>query len=432
MTYIIFHVLSLSQYGYINWNATNNSGNQIKDLHKGNINHGSYNNIHNIIKDKNDLLKWNKISYALNILINYPLRIDNITKIPHIKNLMHVKINDLMYILEKYNNYADLFQYIFNRKTARNNYLFDCISNAKIITNKFIISIKSWDHKHKTGGIIRLKTKNIIILSHKINVNKMGWFKSKSRSHKNDIKGRYNVDMASDNKKLTKLYHGKSTKHPHRGGGIIEIVCDSLINYSKITANGDAMCYGGSIFIVAKKMTNYGDIEAIGGGFDMDGKIAIYCDNFISNGNINPIPHVNTYNTGINITKKRLTQLQSYCSINNTGICDIFCETRGHIDLVSELMLNNCEYKLQLHNETNNDTINIFDKNNAKIYDHMTNIKFKLNTNNIKSSKYYTKYSLYYRDNINDINKEYILMVNGNISDEYKASDYWKVVMQVL
>ena len=87
-----------------------------------------------------------------------------------------------------------------------------------------------------------------------------------------------------------------------RGGGIIEICGETIINNGIISAQGrdGGGGSGGSIKIKCKIFENYGNIKANGGkgselydiGDGGSGYISIYCSSFLNKGIISPKPFI--------------------------------------------------------------------------------------------------------------------------------------------
>ena len=119
-------------------------------------------------------------------------------------------------------------------------------------------------------------------------------------------------------KRLSKVLHfGSPSGGRERGGGIIELIANTVLNYGHITCNGDSGSQfgggsGGSIKIVCKTFINHGKITAHGGeggmferkfsdnnaalrvgGTGGYGRIAIYCEKYINIGTISPKPYLN-------------------------------------------------------------------------------------------------------------------------------------------
>ena len=221
-------------------------------------------------------------------------------------------------ILKKiiYINYYKLINNIY-KKVKKNN----IIINKHIYTNTKWGNPKQSDYPYfnidnNSGGIILFnKYKNIIILNNAIiNANKSGYFghdKQYNIGYNNDkYEGYHNYG----NKKLTNIYHGSGGWF-NRGGGIIYIICDILLNNGKIICNGDILSSGGSILICGKYIVNNGKIESV--GFDKFGKIdkykysgfiGIYCNLFFDNGLVNILNkkfYLNKYDIYNNISKKK-------------------------------------------------------------------------------------------------------------------------------
>ena len=105
---------------------------------------------------------------------------------------------------------------------------------------------------------------------------------------------------------LTKIYHGSG----YKGGGIIYLICQMLLNNGNIICNGDEYSSGGSIFICSKYIINNGKISCIGYGGKKGktvgeyGFIGLYCNIFLNNGLILPSSYyLNNYKNGNNINK---------------------------------------------------------------------------------------------------------------------------------
>merc|ERR1712228_59741 len=81
---------------------------------------------------------------------------------------------------------------------------------------------------------------------------------------------------------LPELHFGSPSYDGNRGGGIIELIADKIINYGYIKANGLVDASGGSIKIQCKRFINNGKIWAKGGYTGGDGRIAIFCEKFTS------------------------------------------------------------------------------------------------------------------------------------------------------
>merc|ERR1712228_1065597 len=79
-----------------------------------------------------------------------------------------------------------------------------------------------------------------------------------------------------------------------KGGGIIELIANKIINYGKIDANGHSDGSGGSIRIQCKTFINKGKIEARGSNKGGDGRIAIFCEDYCdeSEDGIKPKPFI--------------------------------------------------------------------------------------------------------------------------------------------
>ena len=194
-----------------------------------------------------------------------------------------------------------------------------------------ILFPKDWDHGLNIGGFINIEC-NYLFVYGRIDVNSKGYFSEHGQSSYGKIieANEHNITDDFDdkyysggmyykrnkNKKLDGiyLYHGSGIQDKKylRGGGIISIKADILVNYGSISSNGSFGSSGGSIFISAKKFFNYGKIEALGGNKAINnhekgghGIIAIYSDLIYDHGSIKPKPYIDAYNNGIKILNKR-------------------------------------------------------------------------------------------------------------------------------
>lgn len=116
------------------------------------------------------------------------------------------------------------------------------------------------------------------------------------------------------------LYFGSPSGGRERGGGIIELIAEQIINYGRITCDGDSGQQfgggsGGSIKIICKTFVNHGKITSNGGKGGMfqrkyandntalrvggdggHGRIAIYCEKYVNIGTITPNPYLDNEN----------------------------------------------------------------------------------------------------------------------------------------
>ena len=185
--------------------------------------------------------------------------------------------------------------------------------NTLIISQNYI-KPKQWSNKWnlhtRKGGFIKINCDILIVLDNQqINVDGMGCFgmdpsfklgcgKSPFCWPGYGTKGKLDSGGPTyGDKELKCLYHGNGVEIEEKGigGGVIEIICDTLINYGNITSNGFKKGTGGSIFILCETFNNYGNIEAKGNDNDTEygnGRIAIYCNQYNNNGSIIPKAYI--------------------------------------------------------------------------------------------------------------------------------------------
>merc|ERR1712228_983216 len=166
--------------------------------------------------------------------------------------------------------------------------------------------ISKWDKDTNKGGIIQIHCKQTLIIGKngEINVTECGYSYGFGIG-KATIKwcgGAYGTKgngfgQTYGNEELSELHFGSpgyNDSTNNRGGGIIELIADKIINYGKIEANGKSYGSGGSIKIQCKTLINKGKIEAKGNNNGSDGRIAIFCEDCCdeSEEGINPKPFI--------------------------------------------------------------------------------------------------------------------------------------------
>ena len=199
------------------------------------------------------------------------------------------------------------------------------IDNKKIIISSNYIKPKGWslkwNHNTNKGGYIRIKCDILIISSNDgINATGMGYY---GNNEYNKGKGKkyhswpgyvtkglgYDGGNIYGNKELDILYHGSGCmdKNEGIGGGIIDIQCNTLLNFGDIISNGYKRGSGGSIFINARSFINHGYVMALSSFLNNQcvGRMAFYCDELINYGCITPIPFRASFKDGLNIIKNR-------------------------------------------------------------------------------------------------------------------------------
>eukprot|EP01084_Bolivina_argentea_P262229 443391_1 len=206
-----------------------------------------------------------------------------------------------------YNLSSYVHQYKFNHSFTIDTNLKICHWNGSIRNN---------------GGVLQIYVANTLLITETghINANGVGYFGeygigkgqevgnfSGGGGHGTEGQGNSNGiggGVTYSNKQLTKLYFGSPhdsilDSNWYRGGGIIELIAQKIINNGKITGDGETGCSGGSIKIRCKTFVNNGIIHVKGGkasgdiGFGGSGRIAILCEHFEGIRSIDASLHIN-------------------------------------------------------------------------------------------------------------------------------------------
>eukprot|EP01084_Bolivina_argentea_P180969 312605_1 len=202
----------------------------------------------------------------------------------------------------------------YNNKNAQFHHI-----GGELNMNQKLKDISKWDRYTNSGGAIQIfSTKRIIISKNGgINLDKAGyseeWGRGKGGRELNDFAGGGSHAVSGKgvrtakggkvygDKTLNTLSYGSPSGFGYGGGGIIELIAETIINHGIITCLGIDGGSGGSIKITAKTFENYGWINAEGGkGFSNYiiigdggcGYIAIYCETFKNKGTISPEPYI--------------------------------------------------------------------------------------------------------------------------------------------
>ena len=400
------------------------------------------------------------ITYLCNFLINYPHKISKELIINQLgldtKILNKIQIHSINTIIEEHGkDKHNLFV-----KTAyipkENHPINPLYQRLATILNTMVIckTLKpkeAWNLSTTKGGYIKLEYKVIIVLKdNKIKVNGMGFY---GNNDYNKGKGTNNNSFAGfgtpgkgkhggnpyGSKELDILYHGSGCMDESEGigGGIIDIQCDKLINYGKITSNPFKRGSGGSIFILAKDFINYGTICAQANLHKFEneydrkfglGRIAIYCDNYTNKNEIIPKPHLFNYNAGKEILyqrKKRAINIkciECVCVKNDDKKMLGLILQHNIVDMI-ENTIDAGEFKIRLYNYDDDDEyfVNI----NAE-YVYCGNILF--NVNNMDSIDMYSRYQILYarkNNTFDDIKMNDTILYNGVIDNGVTlSSDY--------
>merc|ERR1712228_777159 len=170
------------------------------------------------------------------------------------------------------------------------------------------MKISEWNKDTNKGGIIQIHCKQTLLIGDKISVgiSSTGCGYSKGfgigKATKKASGGGYGTKVMGKgggqtygNEELTELHFGSPGRNKDsRGGGIIELIADKIINYGKIYANGYRYGSGGSIKIQCKTFINKGKIVANGDDKGGVGRIAIFCEDYCdeSKNGIRPKPFI--------------------------------------------------------------------------------------------------------------------------------------------
>eukprot|EP01084_Bolivina_argentea_P281543 481735_1 len=190
------------------------------------------------------------------------------------------------------------------------------------------VKVPIWDKKTKTGGVIQIYSAETLTINNDgvINASSCGYtydeledsISSETIQTKDDGQLTFGKHESKhyDSPELNLLYYGNpgdvSDADSYwdsfkRGGGVIELIADQIINYGKIVCNGCGFSSGGSIKIKCKIFVNKGIIEAttttentIFDICDIEakrefryGRIAIICEQYKNEGTICPSPYIN-------------------------------------------------------------------------------------------------------------------------------------------
>eukprot|EP01084_Bolivina_argentea_P272424 463817_1 len=173
------------------------------------------------------------------------------------------------------------------------------------------IHVTKWDESTNKGGIFQMKCTSTLFVSEDgiISASNAGYSSGYGigqgmRCMDRYIGGSYGEKGSGDqagkiygDQKLKILHFGSPSGYVQsRGGGIIELIAETIINNGQITSNGYCGGSGGSIKIRCKTFINKGLIRAKGGGFYHNmatggsGRICIECSEYKNEGKIYPSP----------------------------------------------------------------------------------------------------------------------------------------------
>eukprot|EP01084_Bolivina_argentea_P188898 325030_1 len=216
--------------------------------------------------------------------------------------------------------------------------------DSQIVSTKTMeISAEIKVPTNKNGGVIQIYSAETLTINEQASINASGCgyicsHKIESIEQKESLK-----DESDDEKHVAKhcgppeldtLYYGsplmmKENDENMRGGGIIELIAEKVLNNGRILCNGSNMNEGGmtldnnnyvfggsggSIKIKCKIFSNTGIIEAKG---NEHGKIAIFCEQYNNEGTIYPSPYINCSQyvrtkTAINFTSVKYYRPEYY------------------------------------------------------------------------------------------------------------------------
>merc|ERR1712228_413724 len=172
------------------------------------------------------------------------------------------------------------------------------LENIKFVCHNLVVKdkliLKGWNKDTNEGGCIQIKCSGTLTIERNKGLIADGCGYSAG----------YGIGKATSvfsgasfgingGENLNNLHYG-SPDGLGKGGGIIEIIAECLINKGEISCCGTGSASGGTINIMVKSMENFGKICANGGLLPYsDGRITIFCEEeMVNKGSIEPKPFV--------------------------------------------------------------------------------------------------------------------------------------------